>query len=360
MTLNTRALTARGVLLPALAGSALAGPALAQTADLSYKWREGVSLTYEINQEMRQEAETPFGNTSTVLNTAMVQTMKVVGVRRGDGQIEVTTDSTRVEGDLGMGNRISYDSENARDRRRASDPSIAPFAFLVGKTYTVTLNEAGEVEALDGYAEHVEDLLRRMSDPAMKAALQMSLTESMFESQLEQFWHVVPGEEVEVGDTWSTRMTQAIPNLGEVVIETVYTFDSVESMEGMDVAVILATGHARMGGAGVPGMRIEITESSFEGTFSFAYDLGLILEAEQDQSMLIQVRAQGQTVTQSIEASTFAELVDVQGLDLEPAADGPDEAVEAPAEPPAADPAAEPAPTPAPPAGSDRPGGRKP
>lgn len=342
-------------LLVAIAGGVFALPALAQSADLSYKWREGVTLTYEIRAEITQETESPFGNTSTEINTTQIQTMEVVGVQRGDGKIEVTTDSVNLNSSTSPGGRVSYDSTNQRDRRRAGDPAIAPFAFLVGKTYTMTLNEAGEVESLDGYGEHLENMINRLQDPQIQAAIRVSMTESMFEAQQEQMWHVVPGEELEKGDTWTAHTSQTIAGLGEVIVELEYTFADVDSMEGMDVAVIQVEGSVRMGRGGVPGMRVEISDSHIDGTINFAYDLGLIIESEVSQDMIVEISAQGQSMTQSLNSTLMMELTDVQGIDLSA------EQQSTPAETPAEN-ADEPAPaaTPAaPPPGSSRPS-RKP
>jgi len=343
-------LDSRTAVLCAAAGAALSAPVMAQTADLSYKWREGVTLAYETVMDITQETASPFGNTSVEISTTSVQTYEVTAVRRGDGQIEVTNDSIKVEGDTGVGGRISYDSTNPRDRRRASDPTIAPFASMVGKSFVMVLNEAGEVQNLEGHEE--------------LAALS-GATDAMFEAQLEQMWHVVPGEEVEVGETWSTRTTQTIPGVGEITVELEYTFTEMDSMEGLDVAVIEVTGSASMGrGARVQGMRVSITESLVEGVIHFAPDLGLVIESEQSQDLILEITGQGQSITQSLSSSLFMELSDVEGLDLDAPADPEAEPAEEPEEPAAAEPQppapepAPPAPPATPPAGSGRSGGK--
>jgi len=329
--------------LSLFAGGAMSVPALAQTADLSYKWREGVTLSYEFKAEMSQDTESPGGTASVEISTTTVQTMKVANVTRGDGEIEVTTDSVAMESTMRPGGRTTYDSTNPRDRRKATEPGVAPFVYLVGKAYTMTLNEAGEVANLEDYDRHLRSLLQGMSDPNVQAALSMTMTESAFESQLEQVWHVLPGEEVEVGEMWTTRMTQAMPGMGEIIVEMEFTFKEVDTMEGLDVAVIEVEGTARMGRGGMPGVRIDITESQITGTVYFAWDLGLIVESEMNQDLMIEMSQGGQSMSQTVSSSVMMELVDVQGLDL-----GGDEPVE---EPSAEEPAPEPTVPPATPPG---------
>lgn len=343
----------RRTVLVAAAGVWFTAPAAySQTADLSYKWREGSRLVYELNNQVLQESETPFGNTGSEVEVRSVQSLSVERVRRGDGTIRATTESVRLTGDLGPGGSISFDSENPRDRRRASDPNIAPFVFLLGKSYTMTLTPAGEVVRLDGYAQHLNELLASQRDPAVAQALQLSMSESIFRANLEQMWRVVPGEEVDVGESWSVRSTQTIPGFGEVIVNLQYTFEGIESMEGMDVAIITSEGTATMGAGGMPGVRIRITESSIQGTIAFGIDLGVILEMEMDQGMVIEVRAQGQTVTQTIETLTVMELIDIEGIDL-----GDAEVSDRPASD-RSTPSPRPAPAPAPPPGAGAPGGK--
>jgi hypothetical protein len=291
--------------------------------------------------EMTQDMASPRMNQTSEIVLTQVQTLEVIGARRGDGEIEVTNESIKVEGDLGMAGRISFDSTNPRDRQRArNDPTLAPFAGLVGKSFTMTLNEAGEVRSL----ENAGDL-----------AAASGMTVAMFEAQVEQLWHVVPGEAVEVGETWSTRSTQAIPGVGEITVELDFEFVEMDTMEGLDVAVIEVTGQASMGRGGrIAGMRVDITESVVEGVIHFAPDLGLVIESEMTQDLVLEVTGQGQTITQSMSTTAFVELSDVQGLDLDALAEEPetDEVEEV-------EPADEPAPAPAPsnPAGG-RPGGK--
>lgn len=326
-----------------VAGAAVSAPAMAQTADLSYKWREGVTLAYEFKSEMTQETESPGYTASMDITTTTIQTMEVTDVTRGDGEIEVTTDSLELESTIRPGGRTTYDSTNPRDRRRATEPGVAPFAYLVGKTYTMTLNEAGEVANLEGYDRHLRSMLQGMTDPNVQAALSMTMTESAFETQLEQVWHVLPGEEVEVGDTWTTRMAQVMPGMGEIIVEMEFKFAEIDTMEGLDVAVIEVKGTARMGRGGVPGVRIDINESEISGTVHFAWDLGLIVESEMSQDLMIEMSQGGQSMSQTVSSTVQMELVDVQGLDL-----GGDEPVEDVVEEPA--PAAEePAVAPTPP-----------
>ena len=324
MRTNTRAAA-----LCVMAGAAMSGATAAYGVDLSYKWQEGVTLQYEIVSDVTQETASPFGNSSFQLTTTSVQSMEVVGVRRGDGEIEVTADSIKVELDNGMGMRFTYDSENPRDRRLARDPTIAPYAAIVGETFTMTLNEAGEVQNLKDQAQFVQ---------------LSGMTDAMFEAQLEQMWNIVPGDDVEIGETWSTRVTQAVPGVGDITIELEYTFVEMDSMEGLDVAVIEVKGEASLGrGTRVQGMRVEITESTIEGVIHFAPDLGLVIESEQATDMLIEVSGQGQSIAQSVSSSVFMELIDMQGLELE----APEEVEDAEAEP-ASRPASRPAPSPAP------------
>ena len=176
----------RTVLSPPPASGSLHPPRTPRPP-ISYKWREGSRLVYELNNHVLQESETPFGNTGSEVEVRSVQSLSVERVRRGDGTIRATTESVRLTGDLGPGGSISFDSENPRDRRRVSDPNIAPFVFLLGKSYTMTLTPAGEVVRLDEYAQHLNELLASQRDPAVAQARALD-EQSIFRASLEQMY----------------------------------------------------------------------------------------------------------------------------------------------------------------------------
>lgn len=319
MDLHTNRMGVAAVVLASgLAHGMACGVASGQTADLRYQWERGQTLRYEAGQETIQEMKGGMFDSNSEVENRSVSEMTVVGVRDGAAEIEVTTTSIRVDADMGQmgGGRVQYDSENPDDRALENDPSILPFAFMLGKTYTMTLDGAGELQELDGYAEIVDAMLEKVS-PQMRMGMGSALAEEVFAAALEQMWHVVPGEETEVGESWESHITQSIPMLGNLIIDVTYTFEGMQEHGGADLALISSVGTVSIDGAG--GMGLEIKEGSLEGEILFDAGRGVLVSFVQDQTMVMSINAGGMAMEQRSETRMSSRLLEGDAEDVEDA-----------------------------------------
>ncbi|MCB9840687.1 MAG: hypothetical protein H6809_03435 [Phycisphaeraceae bacterium] len=303
------------VLVGGLAHGLACGVAAGQSADLRYRWEAGQTLRYEAGQQTSQEMKGGMFDSNSEIDNVSVSEMNVVGVSDGVAEIEVTTRSIRVDADMGPvggmgGGPVRYDSENPDHEGRESDPLIMPFVFLLGKTYTMTLDEAGELRNLDGYAEIVDAMLEKVS-PQMRMGMGAALADEVFAAGLEQMWHVVPGGETEVGESWESHITQAIPMLGNLIIDVTYTFEGMREQGGADLVVISSVGTVSIDGAG--GMGLRITEGSIDGEILFDAERGVLVSFVQDQTMVMSVNAGGMEMEQRSETRMSSRLLEGDG-----------------------------------------------
>lgn len=302
------------VLASGLAYGLACGVAAGQTADLRYRWEQGQTLRYEAGLETIQAMKGGMFDSNSEIENVSVSEMTVVGVSDGAAEIEVTTTSIRVDADMGQmgGGRVQYDSQNPDDQALENDPSILPLTFMLGKTYTMTLNEAGELQGLDGYAEIMEEMLDAVN-PQMRMGMEAFTAEEVFAAALEQMWHVVPGQETEVGESWESRITQSIPMLGNLIIDVTYTFEGMEQHGGADLALISSMGTVSIDGAG--GMGLQLTEGSIEGEILFDADRGVLVSWVQDQTMVMSINAGGMAMEQRSETRMRSRLLDGDGAE---------------------------------------------
>ena len=297
-------------------GVAATGLADAQTVEMRYSWPVGASLTYDNRAEVLTEAESRRETASSVITTFATQELEVAGERRGSGELEVTTTVVRVDGDLGAAGRIRFDSENAADRRRAREDLIAPFAFVLDKTYTLRLSPVGEVQRIEGYAELLDEMLRGLRDRNVRETMRATMDPEVFRGNLEQQWHVVPDGEVEVGDSWTVRRSQDLKGVGRLTLQMRYTLDRVLDIDGERVALISATGDAWVGGGQAHGVELDITDARIDGQAVFAVDAGVLLSVEQNTFLRMEVSAGGQFIAQTMDMSSSVWLTGADGYDL--------------------------------------------
>ncbi len=193
--------------------------------DLHWRWIEGRTLTYRVVEEMDQSIA---GGEGTELK--WVRTIRYrEDVRRVDARGVATVDRTYEAVSVVVtrdGRRVEYDSDRPGTHEAVSDPMIAPFAALVGKTISFDVDAEGRVLAVRG----VSDLMKSVTSPlsggildAQLNAFSATLTDESMRRQIEQSLRLVPGRAVRTGESWETLIRQPMPVVGVVESLTRHT-----------------------------------------------------------------------------------------------------------------------------------------
>jgi uncharacterized cupredoxin-like copper-binding protein len=111
-----------------------------------------------------------------------------------------------------MGMEISIDSD--KDKPGEADFEKDPveglkkiFTGIVGRSFTLKVDESGNIIEMSGFTEMMEDMLKSLNLPgealdAGRAALNDQYDEENIKSQFEQVFSFFPNKEVKEGDSW--------------------------------------------------------------------------------------------------------------------------------------------------------------
>lgn len=272
----------------------LAAPAAGAWAGelLAWEWAAGRTLRYRLSADHEMTVR---GAPEQQMEAAQSQSLdwryEVMSVEDGWATVKATCEKTRVDLDMGFLGSIRWDSDDASDEGAAANPMIAPFVHLVGQSYTFVVDRAGSVREVQGTDAIVAFLEERVRDnPMMKdvgEALEASFGEQATRELLESFFGIVPGTEVEAGESWTRQTARFVPALGVLRYDS--TFRIGEAAEASGTACTPIEVEAKLGfsqdateaeAENPEALRMSLQGGSAEGAFCFDRAAGRIVRGE--------------------------------------------------------------------------------
>ncbi|HVY60709.1 MAG TPA: DUF6263 family protein, partial [Planctomycetota bacterium] len=214
-----------------------AAPALAAPVTLAWRLAKGATLRYRHTSDQTTLRHAPGAPASPDSDRRSVQRISTT-YRLSVLEVDPTTSLPRVlcrydalaihfEMDpLGL---VDWSSTKTEDLARAEEPSVRPFARLVGQEFSFLLGPDGSVRDVRGLDAVRKAMMQGLEDSAFaKLALEGAFSDEAVCEQLERGFAVLPEKPVEAGATWSKRFEQPIPLLGTLA------FDVAERLEKLD------------------------------------------------------------------------------------------------------------------------------
>lgn len=193
---------------------------------LQWKFRNGKTYKYQMKQEMQSNTmASMMGGQQSVtsgMNQSLNYSEKVTGVDdKGLGTIEVKYDSIKLDMEIPMVGKITFDSSNKEDVEKLNDPANQMLASVAGplmamtrKSFTMTKDKSGNILEVKGFQELMKELLAEGSslNPMVKAGL----NEEWFSKMMKQSsnYNALPEQGVTVGSTWTKNINVPIPMMG--------------------------------------------------------------------------------------------------------------------------------------------------
>ena len=258
--------------------------------DLHWRWVEGRSLTYRVVEEMDQSIASGEGTDMKWVRTIRYRE----DVRRVDSRGVATVDRTYEAISVVVtrdGRRVEYDSDRPGTHGAASDPMIAPFAALAGKTISFDVDAEGQVLAVRGVSDLMKSVTSPLSGGILDAQLDgfnATLTDESMRQQIEQSLRLVPGRAVRTGESWETAIRQPMPVVGVVESRTRHTLRGTDRQAARSCARIESVGTlslVRPEGDDLSRLleglvRVRLTDSRLAGETHFDHADGCIVRSE--------------------------------------------------------------------------------
>jgi len=179
--------------------------------ELRLRLREGQKFVLRVEMSMQHRQQLPGGKPiETEMNLGIENVFSVRAIdAAGQADLDVSYRAIRFKQD-GLLGLIEYDSANPPAQVH---PAAQGHAFLVGKSFSMTVSPTGEVSEVRGMGELIEQFLGevQMSDKSMSALLRKSMMQQFsnqaVRKQMTRAMAVYPDRPVGIGDSWTKTAT---------------------------------------------------------------------------------------------------------------------------------------------------------
>lgn len=199
--------------------------------------------------------------------------MEVVDSKKDIKTIKTTYKKIEMTMDMGMGGdqKMEFSSEKEVDAMDFMQLPSKMFSIIKGKSFTMEVDEKGEIVSITGFDKIGESVIAEMNLPAeMKPMMQQNFKKQFSDDNVKemfgQWFDVYPGKHVKVGDTW--KRNAKISGLQQTA-STLYT---VKNIKGNRVYV---SGESKIAG--------EKTQGSLSSKLIIDSRTGLMLDGIFDQ-----------------------------------------------------------------------------
>lgn len=181
--------------------------------------------------------------------------------------------------------RIEFDS---RKEDPQPGPATAGFAAMVGAGFRIQVTPAGEILAVEGVTEMLDQMFSKLELPpeaeAMRQALMKQFGDEAMKEFMQPFVSIYPDEDVGVGDTWErTHVVTAIyPHVQENTYELLERADGVCKL-GLQSKVTAAEDAPPMD-MGMAKFQISVAGTQ-EGTITVDEATGLVRESKVESAL---------------------------------------------------------------------------
>ena len=301
----------------------LGGPHAGAGESLAWRFETGESLRYRLHSDQTaRQLATDNSEATPSGQTRQVQTLEWTLSALDVSAMRVTTlscryDALAVELDLLGYGHMRWDSANAEDRTRQSDPTIHPFAQLVSSTFQFALASDGSVrpDSLKGGDALRKAALTGMGDNTfVRVALGPALSDEAITNELSRAFAVLSSDAVNIGEEWTTQSTRPAPLLGELRFRTTYHLVGIETTEAGErlatltsrLAIEAEPGHSGSG-LKLEGMSVKLLSARGTGGLVFSVSGGHLVRSSMQAQMTLE-----STTTDPVAPSTGLQAITIR------------------------------------------------
>jgi len=277
-------------------------PAWASAADkvlLRCRFKKGEK--YVVATVLDQDIDQKAGDNANTMKQKMHMTMGLEVLKTdpdGTAEVRITYRRFALKQESSMADPLDYDSGD-RNKKDVNHPALAGFKALVGKSFSVTMDDRGRIKTVKGVKELAEGLLAEVpAGPGRQVARQQIarlLNEDTLSQQMASVGANCPEQPVGVGDTWHQQQKNDI-GFARLSLSTRYTVKTVtaDTVEVEAVSTMTATP------SGDLPVTIRLDKGAQSGTIRVRRANALLTAGKLDQDIRMTVTVQDATITMSM------------------------------------------------------------
>ena len=240
-----------------------------ESVKLKFDLLKGKTYAYRMNFDMsKQDGERKASNTMK-----WNYEMKVLAEKAGVKTIQTTY--KQIEMAMNMGEmKMEFSSEKEVDPSNFMQMPSRMFKAIKGKSFTMQVNEKGEIISVSGFDKIGEAMANEMNLPENSKAMMMKNFKEQFSDEsvkqmFGQFFDVFPNKAVKPGDSWEKKSSF----MDEIDMTTTYT---VKNIKDSKVYLSSSSKLKEKGGTG---------SGTQKGSLIVDAETGLVLDATFSQKL---------------------------------------------------------------------------
>ena len=262
---------------------------------LKMEWKPGKSYVQRMTMDQNSKMN--------MLGQEIEQKMKMemslsmaVSLLAGTPLKEVKTQYDRVGMDMEMmGQKMHFDSKDGA----AAQPGnpFAAMGSLVGKPFTLTLDQKNEIVDIKGMDQLMGDLASNpVSGEMAKQLLGKDQIAQMMNLAIAQ---ALPKDPVSPGQSWDVKIPLSLGQMGSVVVSGKYTYQGMAKIKGTDCAVIAVDSEMKMdlsegtGDDAVSKMGLKVQGGKQTGYLFWDTKQAWLHSMAMDQNMTLTIKSPG-------------------------------------------------------------------
>lgn len=191
---------------------------------LKFNLPKGKTYAYRMNFDMSREQGEKKANNTMKWNYEM----KVLDEKAGIKTLQTTY--RQIEMAMNMGQmKMEFSSEKEVDPSNFMQMPSRMFKAIKGKSFTMQVNEKGEITSVSGFDKIGEAMMSEMNLPENSRAMMMKNFKEQFsdgavKQMFGQFFEVFPNKAVKPGDSWEKKSSF----MDEIYMITTYTVKNIK------------------------------------------------------------------------------------------------------------------------------------
>jgi len=193
---------------------------------LKFNFEKGKKYNYTMNFDVKQKKADQTRGTNMKWN----YDMQVVDEKNNLKTIKITYKRIEMTVDMGNDQKMEFSSEKQVDAADFMQLPSKMFSIIKGKSFTMQVNEKGEVVSVTGFDKIGEAVVSEMNlpeemKPMMRQNFQKQFNDDAVKQMFSQSFEVFPNKYVKVGDSWKKNSNL---NALKQDIATIYTVKNIK------------------------------------------------------------------------------------------------------------------------------------
>ncbi len=268
-------------------------PAVQQPVLLKFNFQPGDKYAFSSNTKQRIEQEMMGQKMVTTQDMESEYLYDIQRVENGTTIIKVTFSTIKMDMDIAGMQRIAFDSDNPE----AATSELQALTNMVGRSFTMHVDAAGDVKKIVGLAEIIA------SAPGQQAEmLKQTFNDSSMVQSMSQFISIYPNRNVAVGDQWAKQFSGPIANMMQYEGNSTFSLAEIEG----DLAIVETTGQMKFSKLEGPTANPMLQGAEFNltgtqtGTCEIAVRSGLPVSTQLNQHITGDIDVQGFKIPMTI------------------------------------------------------------